>query len=58
MARQPKAEPKRDHQLTVRIPSALRTEIESIAERERRSIADIVVFALEDYAKRATKGGK
>ncbi len=52
---------KRDHQLTVRIPQYLRDELDREAERERRSVADIVVFILEDrYGKRSTKakGGK
>ena len=48
---------KRDHQLTIRIPQWLRDELDKEAERERRSVADVVIFALEDRYKRA-RGGK
>jgi predicted HicB family RNase H-like nuclease len=48
---------KRDYQLSVRIPSHLREALGHEAKRERRSIADLVVYMLEDrYAKR--KGAK
>lgn len=44
----------RDASITIRIPSALREAVERVAERERRSIADVIVFAIEN----AVKGSK
>lgn len=38
----------RDAQITIRIPRWLRDALESEAKEQRRSIADIVVFALEE----------
>lgn len=42
----------RDHQFTLRIPTRIRKALEQEAERERRSIADLINLILEDrYAK-------
>ena len=36
----------RDHQLTIRIPKRIRVAIDEHAERERRTVADVVNNAL------------
>jgi hypothetical protein len=38
---------KRDAQVTLRIPTWLRHEMALSAKRDRRSLADVIVFALE-----------
>lgn len=49
----------RDSQITLRMPASLLDAIRSEAERERRSVADVIIFALEDrFPKRSRKGGK
>lgn len=49
----------RTSQITIRLPQRLRDALDAEAERERRSIADLVIFALEDrYATTKRKGGK
>ena len=49
----------RDARITVRIPSALKNALEREAERDRRSIADVLIFILEErFAKRTRKGAK
>jgi uncharacterized protein (DUF1778 family) len=59
MGAMPKEASVRDARLSIRIPAGLKEAIERAAERERRSVADVVVFALEDaFLKRARKGGK
>lgn len=59
MGAMPKETSIRDTRLSVRIPARLKEAIERAAERERRSVADLVVFALEDaFLKRTRKGGK
>lgn len=42
------AEP-RDNQLTIRIPQRIRDEIEEQAERERRTVADVINNLLEQH---------
>ena len=37
----------RDHQLTIRIPQRLRDELETEADRDHRSVADIINIMLE-----------
>lgn len=44
----------RDASITIRLPSSLRQAVDRMAERERRSVADIVIFAIE----KAMKGQK
>ncbi len=47
----------RDERITIRLPAALKTALEAEAERERRSIADIVIPVLErEFMKK--KGSK
>jgi hypothetical protein len=44
---------RRDEKITIRLPGSLLKAIEAEAERDRRSVADVVVLALEDrFAKR------
>jgi len=38
----------RNHQLTIRIPRRLRRALDQEAERERRTVADIINIVLED----------
>lgn len=50
---------KREAQITIRIPQYLRDALDAEAARERRSIADLVIFALEDrYTTTKKKGGR
>jgi len=50
---------RREERLSVRVTRSLKRAIEREAERERRSVADVVVFALEDrFLSTARKGGK
>lgn len=42
---------KHDANISVRLPAELRERIEEIAAAERRSINQIVIFALEDYTR-------
>lgn len=42
---------KRDERVTVRMPSSLRKAIERAAVRDRRSVADWIVLALEAAVK-------
>jgi hypothetical protein len=49
----------RDEKVTIRMPSSLLAAIKREAERDRRSVADVMIFALEErFAKRTRKGGK
>jgi predicted HicB family RNase H-like nuclease len=43
------AQESRNHQLTIRIPRRVRRAIDARAERERRSVADIVNNILEQH---------
>ena len=54
----PKTDEKRDHQLTIRIPKYLRDALDQEANKERRSVADIIVFMLEERFGSKRKGGK
>lgn len=44
---------KRDTQISVRMPTALRAQLEALAAAERRSLADLIVLTLEDRVKTA-----
>lgn len=48
----------RDAKLTIRLPSALLEAIKREADRDRRSVADVIVFTLEDRFAKRRKGGK
>lgn len=39
----------RDHQLTIRIPLRIRASLDEQAERERRTVADVLNNLLEEY---------
>lgn len=39
----------RDHQLTIRIPQRIRDALDAQADRERRTVADIVNNLLEEH---------
>lgn len=38
----------RDERVTLRLPASLKQALERAAEQERRSVADIIVFTLEE----------
>lgn len=51
----------RDEKISIRLPASLLVAIQREAERDRRSVADVIVFTLEArFAKRARtrKGAK
>lgn len=46
----------RDDRITIRLPSSLRQAIQREADRDRRTLADMIVIALEArFAKRSRK---
>jgi hypothetical protein len=45
----PMSQELRDHQLTIRIPQRIRAAIDAQAERERRTVADVVNNLLEEH---------
>jgi hypothetical protein len=50
----------RDTRLSVRVPHTLKEAIERCAERDRRTVADVVIITLESrfMPRAARKGGK
>jgi hypothetical protein len=50
----------RDTRLSVRVPHVLKQAIEREAERDRRTVADVVIIALEArfMPPRASRGGR
>lgn len=53
---------RRTTRLSVRVPEALKAALEREAVRDRRTLADVVIFMLEDAlakrAKKTKKGGR
>lgn len=50
---------RRDARLTIRIPQSVKAELEREAERERRSVSDmIIIFVTDALASRKRKGGR
>lgn len=50
---------RRTTRLSVRVPESLKVALEREAERDRRTLADVVIILLEDaLAKRATRTKK
>ena len=50
---------RRDARLTIRIPLSVKAELEREAERERRTVSDmIIIFVTDALAIRTRKGGR
>jgi predicted HicB family RNase H-like nuclease len=50
---------RRTTRLSVRVPESLKAALELEAERDRRTLADVVIIMLEGaLARRATKGAR
>jgi hypothetical protein len=49
------AQQRRDHQLTIRIPRNVRAALDAQAERERRSVADVVNHIFEKHLATASQ---
>jgi hypothetical protein len=53
-----RAKPEKTIQSTMRLPVDLWEGIRTIADRKRLSMQQAVIFAIEQYIERETKGGK
>ena len=50
--------PKRDERISIRVPAVLKKALDRDAEQQRRTVADVVIFMLEERYAKHTKGGK
>jgi len=51
----PKAPAEHDSQIAIRMPAAMRLELDKIARKERRKTTQVIRIAIEDYLARSKK---
>lgn len=49
---------RRDARFTLRLPRRLRDPLEREAERERRTVSDLIAIVLEDHPAKCTREGR